>query len=247
MNKTTSIIPLLALVLLIPPGLVNAQQEASYEAIRVTDAIKAISPYVILDENGFAQLTVDVKDIPMQPQLLGIALDYIAMQTSYQTQINDNPDEKPTISREHTEKFEKFFADIQDKKEKTTKNFDRLDGWDWLLPEAFAWGEVCGGAPWNPQPEPDVFLRYSSLGASNYLVYNGYHVVAFYATTAYGNDYAKETNAFGCNNGEMRMQGLVQTTNTYNSQGPEPNPEIHSYTAPIWWWDGYVIAWHLVN
>ncbi len=63
----------------------------------------------------------------------------------------------------------------------------------------------------------------------------------------HGNDYAKNVNAFGCNNGELRSQGLVTGTYTYNSQSPEPNPELLSYIWPVWWWGNYVLTWHIIN
>ena len=114
-----------------------------------------------------------------------------------------------------------------------------------------AWGDVCGQSPWNPLPEPNAFLiNTGGQTAHNYLIGANYHMVPFYAALTFDRDHAITTDYLECDNGEMRMQGMINeprdpvTSNEFHSQGPEPNPEILSYTAPAIWWDGYVIIWH---
>ncbi len=248
--KTTLFASLIVAMVLPFSGMNAAQGDAEtqrYSPTQVSDTIKAITPYVILDENGLVQFTKDISEIPLDLETIQIASDYIEMQNSFRSQAQNNPDEKPVVSDELTEKFSEFTKDIQDKKTKSKELINDIIGFDWILPEAFAWGEVCGGAPWNPLPAPQVYLLYTIGSAVDYLLGDGYHQVPIYASGNYGNDYAKEVNAYGCYRGEMRMQGIVQTYNSFNSQGPEPNPEILEYTAPVWWWDGYVIAWHYAN
>ncbi len=223
------------------------EEAEKYEPVEVSEAIQRITPYVILDETGLVKFTVEKKDIPLHPHAILVASDYIDMQNSYRSQTQENPNEKPEIDDELKEKFSKFIGDIQEKKSRSSDPGNNARSLDLILPQAFAVGEVCGGAPWNPQPEPPVTSKYASSGAVNHLLNNGYHQVPFYASGNYGDDYAKNTSAFGCNNGELRTQGLVTSANYYNHQSPEPNPEILSYTAPVWWWDGYVLVWHVDN
>ena len=248
MNKIVFSMPVLAAILLTSIGInhIDAEEQTEkYEPVDVSEAIQQITPYVMMDDEGFIKFTVEEKYIPLHPHTILIASDYIEMQNSFRSQAQDNPDQKPQIDDELKNKFSKFIDDIQEKKE-DDPNSDKSP-LDSILPQAFAWGEVCGGAPWNPQPEPPVYELYTSQGAANFLLSNGYHLVPVYASGNYGDDYAKDTSAFGCSNEELRKQGVVTSTNNYNSQSPEPNPEILSYTAPIWWWDGYVLAWHIAN
>lgn len=253
MNDKTKTILLSSLIaVMIMPlsvaGLAQAGEGTEkYEPADVSEAIRHITPYVTLDETGLVKFTTEKKYIPLHPHTILVASDYIDMQNSYRSQAQENPDEKPEIDDELEEKFSKFIADVQEKKSNLNDSGNGTQSLDFVLPQAFALGEVCGGAPWNPQPEPEVVRKYTSSGAANHLLSDGYHLVPFYATLHHGDDYAKNTSAFGCNNGELRTQGLVKTTNSYNHQSPEPNPEILSYSAPVWWWDGYVIAWHLAN
>ncbi len=217
-----------------------------YEATEVSDAIKAITPYVALNEDGIAEFTVKKNAIPLDKRTIKIASDYIELQTSYSKQSKDHPQKRTSIDKDLVDKFSKFIEDVKQKKVKS-ESPAKISGFNWILPEAFAWGEVCGGAPWNPQSKPPVYELYTSEGAVNFLLGDGYHLVEQYASLNFGDDYAKVISAFGCGNGEMRKQGLVTGQNDYNSQSPEPNPEINSYSAPVWWWDGYVFIWHFVN
>ncbi len=246
--KTILFAGLIAAMILPFSGMMMAEAAPNdsdkYEPTEVSDAIKAITPYVALNENGLAEFTTKKSDIPLDKRTIKIASDYMELQNSFSKQAKEHPDKQVSIDSKLIDKFSKFADDIKQKKSKSPTN---TSGFDWILPEAFAWGEVCGGAPWNPQPEPPVYELYNSVGAVNYLLGDGYHLVEAYATLHLGDDYAKVISEFGCGNGEIRAQGLVQSEYVYNSQSPEPNPEINSYTAPVWWWDGYVFVWHWVN
>ena len=71
--------------------------------------------------------------------------------------------------------------------------------------------------------------------------------------------YAEKTTnrSDSCNNGEFRDEYHVyddSVTHTYKgvasigyhalTQLNEPNPEIFTYTSPVYWWTGFVIEWH---
>ena len=144
-----------------------------------------------MDENGFAVFIVDRDEIPVDQDLITIASDFMEIQNSFRSQAMENPNAEPTIDENLIEKFSDLIEDIKEKKSKSESSVNEVSGWDWILPEAFAWSEVCGGAPWNPQPEPPVYQLYASQGAANYLINDGYHLVAFYAT-GYGHPMAME-------------------------------------------------------
>ncbi|MDA7944102.1 MAG: hypothetical protein MPJ06_08925 [Nitrosopumilus sp.] len=120
-------------------------------------------------------------------------------------------------------------------------------------------GTVCGGSGDDPHKEPPerpVGSFLTKAAAILDLLDAGYHKVPLYATGLqqfggnYGNDYAKTASAYGCNSGEFRDQVVIKpsgSTYYHNTQGPEPNPEVFSYPMPVWWWAGYVLAWHWAN
>lgn len=101
---------------------------------------------------------------------------------------------------------------------------------------------------------------------------DGYHNVAWYANGFSSDplrDWAKvvTTGAPGdCNGGEFRDHGIVQYAgyrgielqgdsenqvviqpgySGYTIQENDPNPELHGYIWPAYWWGAYVSWWHL--
>ncbi len=215
-------------------GFAEAKEIEGYEVSNIKSALTAIEPYATINDDG--SVTIDTHDAVqnLSKQDFKIANDYLNYQNHLVKQIRDIPDKKLVHDEYLEKKFSKLFKHIQDNKASKSSV------------SKSAWGDVCGQSPWNPLPQPPVYLETGLPTASSYLLSHGYHQVAFYATTAFGNDYQKNVSAYGCYSGEMRDQGLVQSSITYNDQGPEPNPEILSYTAPAIWWDVYVIAWHLL-
>jgi len=210
----------------------EAKETEGYEVTNIESALKAIEPYATINEDGSVTIDTDnaVKNISKQD--LKIAKDYLNYQNHLVKQMRDTSDKKLVHDEYSEKKFSKLFKHIQDVKSGESIGNN-------------AWGDVCGQSPWNPLPNPPVYLETGLPTASSYLISQGYHQVAIYATGDYGNDYQKNVSAYGCYSDEMRQQGLVQSSITYNDQGPESNPEILTYTAPSIWWDLYVIAWHL--
>jgi len=247
--KTILFAGLIAAMILPFSGMNYAEAKADkYEASEVADAINLVTPYVALDENGIASFTVKTKDIPLDKKTIKIATNYMKMQNSYTSQAKDNPNKKPTINKELRDKFSNVEKDIKEKKYKSKNSITNTISLEWILPEAFAlWGDVCGGQAINPHPAPTIYNYYRSQGAVAWLGSNGHSLVPSYASNNYGSDYGKVVNAYGCGNGEMRAQAVVTSYNYHTSQQPEPNPDINSYTAPVWWWDGYVFLWHVTN
>lgn len=78
----------------------------------------------------------------------------------------------------------------------------------------------------------------------------GYHQTAGYAGGGTGRDFTRFVAYPGCTtNGAFRDQAIYRQEGacwTYNTQGPEPNPEFLSYIPwPYFSWVGYVRWWHL--
>jgi hypothetical protein len=78
----------------------------------------------------------------------------------------------------------------------------------------------------------------------------GYHQTAGYAGGGTGRDFTIVVSYPGCGtNGAFRNQAIYRQDGacwTYNTQGPEPNPEFLSYIPwPYFSWVGYVRWWHL--
>lgn len=222
----------------------EANTEKSYGYNDVVSAIRDITPYVALDENGLVEFTTPVKEIPLDSKTIEIAEDYITLQNSFIRQARDNPNERPELDEKLTEKFSDFVKEIKDTE---IRSGIMPSGLAVLLPEAYAaWGDVCGGSIANPHPVPPIYsITVPSGTARDHLINNGYHLVEGYASLNDGNDYAKHVSAYGCSNGEMRTQGIVTSSTTYSHQSPEPNPEVLSYPSPAWWWALYVAAWHV--
>lgn len=107
---------------------------------------------------------------------------------------------------------------------------------------------VCGGGFTHPQiNDGDVDGFPSKSHAVLYLLTNGYHSVAPYATLHFTNDYAKVVNVYGCNNGPFRDQGVIWADGSeylIRMHASEPNPEVLAYWWPAYWWGAYVYDWH---
>ncbi len=254
MTCIKNVLSLLALAVLLPVGVssVYADEVERYEVAKVSEAIREITPYLILGEDKLVHFIKDKNDIPLDPKLIEIATDMIEMQNSFISQAIANPNVKPTIDDELREKFSDVVREIQDKKNRPVVS--ETSGWDWMLPEAFASHSilnVCGGSEDHPHPEPRIEQKiYSEIGSLNtHLLDQGYHLADFYASTlewGQDRDYTKIVivDKYGCGSGPFRDQALITSWNTYNHQSPEPNPEVLRYGWPVWWWPSYVSWWH---
>ena len=114
--------------------------------------------------------------------------------------------------------------------------------------------DVCGGSWDNPHDCPlrlnSEVYRYTKDEIEDYILSQGFHLVPKYASYSYGDDYAKVVSANGCDGGPFRHQAWPSQSGsdwTYRYQTPEPNPEILSYTWPVYWWGSYVTWWHLAE
>lgn len=102
----------------------------------------------------------------------------------------------------------------------------------------------------------NVHLGWSKAEVVNYLLGQGYHQTADYASGYNADDYTKVVgdpdDYANCNTpGAWRAHALVpdspdgQGSWYYSSQMPEPNPELTTYGWPEYpWWGDYVRWWH---
>ena len=115
-----------------------------------------------------------------------------------------------------------------------------------------AQGTACGGGFEDHHALPPIIPvgDYDTISdAKSSLISRGYHMVDSYASGTYTWDYAKNIAAYGCSDGEMRSQALIRQSGGeyyYNSQSPEPNPEVLGYSWPAYWWGPYVFYWHYI-
>jgi len=110
--------------------------------------------------------------------------------------------------------------------------------------------EQCGTRR-NPDPCPDriesgqFFCMEGDV--IQHLLSLGYHKTAGYACGFNPYDYTLVIE-HPCGHGRYRSQAIVDLLEselwTYNTQRPEPNPEILSYIPPYASWPGYVNWWH---
>jgi hypothetical protein len=97
----------------------------------------------------------------------------------------------------------------------------------------------------------------SNDAAVEHLIAVGYHRTATYAGGASGHDYTGPVPDPTCGAGPFRTQAVTSELEgvwAYQTQGPEPNPEIfgtvpgkddaHDYDWPHFWWGVYAFWWH---
>jgi len=112
----------------------------------------------------------------------------------------------------------------------------------------------CGGFD-EPAPCPERVQSGTcfeeKLDAQQFLLGRGYHFTADYAGGDKDLDFTKVVPGPGgiCPGGPFRDQARIRTTHshfqyTYNSQSPEPNPEVLDYIPPSPTWPAYVLWWH---
>lgn len=287
MTRIKVIIPFLALALLIPPGLVNAQIEPeedlmksmSYTLEEIEHSFAVMEEYVIYDENK--NITFDVinatRDHHVTKLDIDIALDFaihsndiINARSGALGHVNELDAGDAELQRALQEledgKFRALFGgkagSVGTVNGITFTTYEQIS-----VPIISAFGVshaeihqarhtsssnlVCGGSFQNPHPEPKPrfkgFFSTENI-AKNNLVDNGYHKVSPYASWNYGNDYAKDVSAHGCDDSEMRSQAVVVQLGSiwrHSTQSPEPNPEVLAYSWPVYWWGPYAAWWHV--
>lgn len=112
----------------------------------------------------------------------------------------------------------------------------------------------CGGTRKDPHNCPGRSVTTdgpwdSQSAVQNALVNKGFHETAGYASgyAGDGRDYTKGVDASGCSSPKFRTHVIIFEDGgdwLYNTQTPEPNPEVLDYVWPTVTWGTYVEWWH---
>jgi hypothetical protein len=115
---------------------------------------------------------------------------------------------------------------------------------------------VCGGSQQQPHRCParidSGVYRKSQTEISAYLRSSGFHNTYWPGCGSQryncATDFTRWVSAYSCTWGSFRTQANLFQNGTrwsYRTQSPEPNPEIFSYSWPVYWWGPYVQWWHI--
>ncbi len=256
-NKTKTILfaSLIAAMILPFSGIrvAKAKQanDEKYTPENIKNAMRKADNYIT--ENSYV-LSFDKKSAKttMSDHEIKIIKDFVKMQNDYVDKVKKNPNIKHSFDSETENKFSELKKQIKESKNKI-KYTDYIS--DWILPEAFAWTDVCGGSFDNPHPEyiRKEIYSISSKSAAISIVENwGYVRVPEYASSpsewfnSNSLDYGKEISAYNCNFGAFRDQIVLDNDGRwdFNKQIKEPNPSFLDYYSPVWWWIWYTGVWH---
>ena len=219
----------------------------AYDENKVEDALIAMTPYVIINEDKSAKMLLkEAKANGVSKEDIKIAKDYVKMINKLAKQLKDNPQKQSKIDNEDKVKFNKFFDKIKNKggKNKAIENDTTLS---YILPSAYAACNVWG--PHN-QPGTTYDTGYTSRSAALASLPSGFNQVPDWASHNFPDDYADWIVSYGCADGVFRIQSIVGTNDSVNwflseHHGlGEPNPEVLSYLWPSWWWGPYATLWH---
>jgi hypothetical protein len=206
-----------------PPRIAAAEQNAS-RAAELELALAAVQPHVEIDEHGFERLrAAEARRAGVPGEAIGLAMRVIALDNRIVDAAQRGEDAQ--IGRSDFEFIEPLFIQI-------------------------AQADPCGTRQ-NPSPcparaESNVYY-FTRDDVVNALLGLGYHRTANYAGGSTGNDYSKVVSST-CGGSSFRSQAIIHQRAqcwTYNTQGPEPNPEVLGYVWPRLGWVGYVRWWHL--
>jgi len=137
----------------------DAKEIEGYEVMDIASASTAIEPYATINEDG--SVTIDKSNAKqnLSKQDFKIAKDYLKYQNHLVKQLRDTPDKKPVHDEYSEMKFSKLANHIKDKKAGNQSSVIETIG-NMFVPNAYAaWGDVCGQSPWNPLPQPTVYLK----------------------------------------------------------------------------------------
>lgn len=261
-------IPLLFLTLLIPVGFAYADSEG-YTREEIVHSFQVMKQYTAPND----QLHLQIDPAAYADSAVGeLDIEIIRAFTIHNNEMMDIFSEELSDTNMKEQRLQKAIQSLQNGK--FNELFSRYDSrsthsglyqhaimpmvWiqrDTLVTPTMTSATACGGGFDNPHPDSinTKTGRYATVQAAiNVLISDGYHKVPLYATIFnYGKDYAKTTSAYGCSNGEFRLQSLVESDDNgswrHSNDSAEPNPEINAYDWPIFWWGPYVAVWHVNN
>ena len=224
-----------------------------YEFDEIMNAITKADPHV----REFSKMLIfditSAKDTMSDKEIL-IINDFVEMHNQYIVDIKTDPDSY----HEYDPELEAKFAELRKQIQKSLTEVDHVS--NLVLPEAFAvFGEeVCGGGYDNHHVEyqmKKVKEESSRDDAISTLEDHDYDPVPNYALYPGAQtridageliDYAKRLSVYGCNEGAFRTEAVATVGGTWDIwiSKNEPNPDVLSYSSPVWWWTFYVHTWH---
>ncbi len=203
----------------------EAASAASPKAQELESQLTEVAQYVYIDGNGLERLRVDeARKAGVSGQAIGLAMQLIALENRIIAAAQR--DEDAGVTAADFAFIEPLFLQI-------------------------AQTDPCGTrqnpSPCPPRVESGKFFN-SRAEVVSHLQGLGYHQTAGYAGGQTGNDFTHVVSS-ACGGSSFREQAIIRQQGpcwTYNTQGPEPNPEVLSYIWPRLGWVGYVRWWHLV-
>ena len=236
---------LLVLSIAVPTTVVIATETHSAE--HIDNVLKEVQPYVEMDDQKIGTMDIETaKQNGVSDETLKIAKQFLIAQNNMIQRIHDNPNEKMYVADEDYEGLQGFRESIKEGKQGGEDVAESL-GVQFALAE-----DVCGGSGANPHPQPPITTSgtWSTKTAAINALPSSYHLVPFYASYNYGDDYHDPKTLYNCTTDSFRYQSIVYEEDDdvwkhseHHSPG-EPNPEVLACTWPVWWWGIYVAEWH---
>jgi len=256
MTTKTILFASLIVAMILPFSAMNFAEADSannekYTAEDIKNAMQKAGSYITQEDNIVIFDSNTAKQT-MSNHEIKIIKDFVKMQNDYVEKVKENPNKKHSFDSEINSKFSELKKQVK-KSKSQINDVDYIS--KWILPEAFAWTDVCGGSFDNPHDEYEKKTIYSTSSQSTAVSIVeawGYVSVAPYASdpTEWFNpnslDYGREMSYYNCNFGAFRDQIVLDNDGDwdFNKQIKEPNPSFLDYASPVWWWIWYTAEWH---
>ena len=235
---------LLALSIVVPATVAIATETPSAE--KIDHALKEVQSYVEINDLKIDTMDIEAAKINgVSAETLNIATQLLTAQNNMIQRVHDNPNQRMYIAEEDSEGVERFGGSVREGKQGGSEVAESLG-----IQFASA-KDVCGGSSSNPhlQPSPTASGPWSTETAARNTIPSSYHLVPFYTSYNYGDDYHDPKTLYNCTTDSFHYQSIVveEDDKWYHSEHHhpgEPNPEVLAYTWPVWWWGFYVAEWH---
>lgn len=244
-NKVLGLIIVFMAILIInahPTMAYKAEKLASIDsqAKQLHEQLQAISPYIKTDERGRQKLLrneaqragVSSKAIELGQKIV------VTTNRLYNAAMNNKPIENEPIDVSFIQPLFEAIA--------TNMESERFA----MAPTISASRYSCMGLQSRPDPCPQrrpTWQFFSSqTSVTKFLTNAGFHKTAGYACNNNPYDYTATVSS-NCGWRTFRTQATLRrdfSRWSFETQGPEPNPEILSYPWPVPWWGSYVLWWH---
>ncbi len=233
---------------------VEAQKGEKYTSEDIKNAMQKADSYTTMEDNIVSFDKKNAKQT-MSSHEIKIINDFVKMQNDYVNKVKANPNKKYQFDPEINDKFSELKKQVNEAKKKNISDIIS----QWILPEAFAWTDVCSGSFDNlhteynkktiltPSPETTAV---STVEAWNYVSVAPYASNPSEWLNSNSLDYGREMSYYNCNFGAFRDQIVLEDDSDddnwdFRKQIKEPNPSFLDFAAPVWWWTWYTAEWHV--